>query len=598
MSQKVENDISDSDDLAWPKYAGGGSGGCSKGTRAPKKIKKAAGTGDTDMPSHDALVSRCARGDLESLLLGKILDGTSTSISDILALLPEVKQTNKPPPAVVVNKGKERVGTGRFDALDEEVLLAIMSRIPFLYRLACTTSVCKPWRSLRDHISLWTEVKVTGSVGSFVEYRLNKSETNPAVGCSGKGVERLVEWLPRLNAVTKLDLVSKDCMPPDAVKKVLANFCNLTSLSLRGKKVSNAVLKAFAQGNKAAALTELILADKEDYFRGCDWATQKEVHNLIKSAPLLEVLALPSVLPFDGIHNATKEARKGGQSLIRRLTIHGLPGFEGTSWTDIARMGTTFPELESLSLNTIGMPTWGLGLDDHIVNFPILSAMPRLRTLHIMSCISYSGHHFSSDRLNKMIKCLLAACPVLEDLKIVHGQQSISSFDRKNGMKVESFPEPGDAFLDLPRTLRCLRLQDMILLPEHFNEMPFLTSVTLINCGEQAEAAKQAVQVKTIGKREDQVEGGTIGGRLTTTWKGSSDSDWWQTVVLKNITSKNTQNMQIFVAYVRGSEGDNEWLSAIGVRVRTSLTSFWDYIDRQVGGKKDMAARKSQQRLE
>ena len=63
------------------------------------------------------------------------------------------------------------------------------------------------------------EVKVTGSVGSFVEYRLNKFETNPAVGCSGKGVERLVEWLPRLNAVTKLDLVSKDCMPPDAVKK-------------------------------------------------------------------------------------------------------------------------------------------------------------------------------------------------------------------------------------------------------------------------------------------------------------------------------------------------------------------------------------------
>ena len=32
-----------------------------------------------------------------------------------------------------------------------------------------------------------------------------------------------------------------------------------------------------------------------------------QVHNLIKSAPLLEVLALPSVLPFDGIHNATKE---------------------------------------------------------------------------------------------------------------------------------------------------------------------------------------------------------------------------------------------------------------------------------------------------
>ena len=56
--------------------------------------------------------------------------------------------------------------------------------------------------------------------------------------------------------------------------------------------------------------------------------------------------------------------------------------------------------------------------------------------------------------------------------------------------------------------------------------------------------------------------------------------------------------MQIFVAYVRGSEGDNEWLSAIGVRVRTSLASFWDQVDGQVGSKKDMASRKSQQRLE
>ena len=53
-----------------------------------------------------------------------------------------------------------------------------------------------------------------------------------------------------------------------------------------------------------------------------------------------------------------------------------------------------------------------------------------------------------------------------------------------------------------------------------------------------------------------------------------------------------------FVAYVRGFEGDNEWLSAIGVRVRTSLASFWDQVDGQVGSKKDMASRKSQQRLE
>mmetsp|Transcript_36421 Transcript_36421/g.58770 ORF Transcript_36421/g.58770 Transcript_36421/m.58770 type:complete len:199 (-) Transcript_36421:1546-2142(-) len=162
-----------SEDPAWeddaPTASGGGGG--SKGKKRAKKTGKACGS---DEPTHGALISRCSRGDLESLVLGKISDGSSTSISDILALLPEAAKSNKPPPAVVVKSGKERVGTGRFDALDEELLLAIIKKIPFRYRLACTTSVCKSWRSLRDHIPLWTEVIITDTVASFPGYQLTR----------------------------------------------------------------------------------------------------------------------------------------------------------------------------------------------------------------------------------------------------------------------------------------------------------------------------------------------------------------------------------------------------------------------------------------
>ena len=62
-----------------------------------------------------------------------------------------------------------------------------------------------------------------------------------------------------------------------------------------------------------------------------------------------------------------------------------------------------------------------------------------------------------------------------------------------------------------------------------------------------------------------------------------SDSDWWQAVVLKNRTAKNSQEMEIFVAYIGGSEDDNEWLSTTSVRVRPPSDSFWD----QVGGEGD-----------
>ena len=84
----------------------------------------------------------------------------------------QAKKTLKPPARVPVKKGDERVGTGRFDALDEEILKAIMSRVPFITLLACATSTCKAWRSLRDISELWSTLAVYGNSASFTGYKL------------------------------------------------------------------------------------------------------------------------------------------------------------------------------------------------------------------------------------------------------------------------------------------------------------------------------------------------------------------------------------------------------------------------------------------
>jgi hypothetical protein len=48
-----------------------------------------------------------------------------------------------------------------------------MRRVPFLHRLACATSTCKSWRSLKDKACLWSELIVTGHSGAFTGYKLS-----------------------------------------------------------------------------------------------------------------------------------------------------------------------------------------------------------------------------------------------------------------------------------------------------------------------------------------------------------------------------------------------------------------------------------------
>jgi len=57
----------------------------------------------------------------------------------------------------------------------------------------------------------------------------------------------------------------------------------------------------------------------------------------------------------------------------------------------------------------------------HCNTLPVMKRGTPCNTLQRTATQCTSQQHITTGRLNKMIKCLLAACPVLEDLKIVHG---------------------------------------------------------------------------------------------------------------------------------------------------------------------------------
>ena len=58
-----------------------------------------------------------------------------------------------------------------------------------------------------------------------------------------------------------------------------------------------------------------------------------------------------------------------------------------------------------------------------------------------------------------------------------------------------------------------------------------------------------------------------------------TEEDWWQAVILKNKEGTSSRPMQIYVAYIGGSEDDNEWLPVDSTRVRPPSDSFWDNED-------------------
>jgi hypothetical protein len=91
----------------------------------------------------------------------------------------------------------------------------------------------------------------------------------------------------------------------------------------------------------------------------------------------------------------------------------------------------------------------------------------------------------------------------------------------------------------------------------------------------QQAAAAQAAEEGAAREDEDQASEGDwweIGNHVEV----FSEDDWWQAVILKTRNGTRPGVHDIYVAYIGGSEDDNEWLPTTSVRVRPPTDSFWD----------------------
>ena len=315
----------------------------------------------------ETLLARCDRGDLE-LLLARHVRGGSVPLDDVLALLPDAKRGLKLPKPEPVKQGAARTGTGLFDTVDDEILVDILGHLDLKTRLQCVMTVCKAWRGLRSAKELWTSLTVT-------PWTLQNG-----MRLDGQSMLRLLAWLPDLTAVTTFHVHSgygkKNLIAPEAIKKALCMLPSLTSLELRGKKITPAVLTTVA--TKCKAMAAQITNLKVD----CDDVRAFEA--LLCAMPRLRKLTLPAGNSIEVLldrHAAS--ARGGGTILLTHLDLNGSSRDVCLSWRSLGRLGAKIPELETLVTGSM----WNVRTEmiGHVTRELPYSVSPfaRLRRLHI-----------------------------------------------------------------------------------------------------------------------------------------------------------------------------------------------------------------------
>jgi hypothetical protein len=260
---------------------------------------------------------------------------------------------------------------------------------------------------------------------------------------------------------------------------------------------------------------------------------QQEVKNLIKSAPKLEVLSLPSPAFIQALSAGASEARKGGGSLIRCLTIGCEDGMDyysdigGVPWSFLQNMPIAFPEMTELNVKKCGpisdyaTTTWPIatmprsGLLRVHVNSPAHASVHRsfawvLLSAHLLHtnltnrmrklCIHKLTRHGTSvgttSHLTSFISAVLSAFPLLEHFELKPGEQYNSpyaltssrtpaqgSLEQGVGNGASSIAPIG-SLLQLPSTLRWLSLAALPLSEADLDvELPLLEQLRLHNCG-------------------------------------------------------------------------------------------------------------------
>jgi hypothetical protein len=87
-----------------------------------------------------------------------------------------------------------------------------------------------------------------------------------------------------------------------------------------------------------------------------------------------------------------------------------------------------------------------------------------------------------------------------------------------------------------------------------------------------AKQARQAAHAEALQEQQEEGEWWEVGNHVEV----FSEEDWWQAVILKNRGGNNGEELMIYIAFIGGTEEDNEWLPITSVRVRKPQEDFWD----------------------
>jgi hypothetical protein len=367
--------------------------------------------------------------------------------------------------------------------------LRIFGRLEFKDRLLVVSQVCKGWRALRREPSLWRTLALC------------------APAFSGAGAVAFVcsprSPLASASAVESLELHGDKAFDAKAFKAVLKHLTHARRVTLSGKKLSPDAVALLAKPGRGAPLEHLSVGKCSNN------AIATTLLDVLRASPALRELACDISLDaawLDAAAGRTAAARDGGASLLTTLSVGTRFGGmdAGLHVGALARMGPTFPELSSLSIQALkgvelsgplgyGYAPHGLG-----AGAPAWAPMPALREQRIESVGAwYSAKLTRSAQLQDLLGRIAAAAPRLTLLHVSRGMEYLSHTELKAGRTFTPLPSVGAGMCGIASmaALQELKLSYVAITAADVAaaDLPCLERLELRVCGAHAAAAAAAL---------------------------------------------------------------------------------------------------------
>lgn len=379
----------------------------------------------------ETLVARLSRAQLEQLVLAAIAAGR-LPVDSVTELLAD-DQRKRVRPAVEIRECSLLVTEGPFKDLDVDLTLRILSMLDATTRLVCVSQVCKGWRSLRCHPTLWRSVAINCETPDSWQSRMAQggaqlmSEKGAAAFLTGSHRSPIADP----GTVEELAITGRQASAA-LYKKALQACCNVRRLYLCGKKKLSPDVFVHVAKTLGSTLQSLRLGEHPSK------VTWRDITTVAACAPHLSELVLEDM---EATHEfilalglAAEAARNGGKSLIRVFhTTSTFPSGGAFSATALPNLGAALPELEHLAIRQLShLPIAALSssttttIAEGVRGCPTAGYLlapfaPLLRLRHVAIHRverPWSGEQITASHLQWLVVRLAAAAPLLEHLLI------------------------------------------------------------------------------------------------------------------------------------------------------------------------------------